>query len=555
MKIGQLPAVRVLVIVLSCILSFQFLGIRFSCIWFTSFLLILYILNKDLKAVVIIFFLGVICFLRLSIDSSVELPKNCFKVSKILKSNLNKSVFIAEGVFKCAFTFNRLSVQDGNYMEGDIIENVTNFKSLPNPKSLKGFIYADYLKGLGVDSIVYSRKPFKLIFRDSFNLSFWATKIRWFVIDYLNDFNVIKHSTRGFTIAILTGDKSYLSFEDKKLFRDTGIVHVLAISGLHVGIFYLTLSFLFFKLFRLPPKLGFFIILSLLIGYAFITALSPSVVRSVIMFGLIQFGNSFRKRPNTLNIIFASAVLMLFYEPDLIVDIGFQLSYAAVIGIVLVIKHTELSGLVKFKFLRWVWELFLVSTSAFVFTTPILSFHFGIINMTGLWASMIIIPFITLIMYSAFLVLMLFFHKSSAEFIFSFLEGILSFVTTVLKVLVDFFSVNFWSFISFSEMIVAYLVIMSLILKNLKILYFLPAFLLLHFLFPIEKKLRLLMRGEILELRMENDRYEIKKGERLIIKKIEINYKEKNSVDLIGLNSIEIIDFNVNKYQLVILDF
>lgn len=555
MKIGQLPAVRVLVIILSCILSFQFLGIRFSCFWFTSFLLILYILNKDLKAVVIIFFLGVICFLRLSIDSSVELPKNCFKVSKILKSNLNKSVFIAEGDFICAFTFDRLSVQDDNYMVGDIIENVTDFKSIPNPKSLKGFIYADYLKDLDVDSIVYSRKPFKLIFRDSFNLSFWATKIRWSVIDYLNDFKVIKHSTRGFTIAILTGDKSYLSFEDKKLFRDTGIVHVLAISGLHVGIFYLTLSFLFFKLFRLPPKLGFFIILSLLIGYAFITALSPSVVRSVIMFGLIQFGNSFRKRPNTLNIIFASAVLMLFYEPDLIVDIGFQLSYAAVIGIVLVIQHTEFSGLVKFKFLRWVWELFLVSSSAFVFTTPILSFHFGLINMTGLWTSMIIIPFITLIMYSAFLVLILFFHKSSAEFIFSFLEGILSFVTTVLNVLAEFFSVNFWSFISFSEMIVAYLVIMSVILKNLKTLCFIPAFLLLHFLFPIEKKLKLLMRGEILELRLEDYTYEIKKGERLKINKIEINYKEKNSVDLIGLNSSETIDFNVNKYQLVVLDF
>ena len=113
-------------------------------------------------------------------------------------------------------------------------------------------------------------------------------------------------------------------------------MHVLAVSGLHVGIIYLNINSIL-KLFKLPFRFKWIndiIILLVIWFYALTTGLSPSILRASTMLSFLTFANVFNKSTNIFNIIFSSAFFLLLVDPFLILDVGFQLSYLAVFGII-----------------------------------------------------------------------------------------------------------------------------------------------------------------------------------------------------------------------------
>lgn len=177
--------------------------------------------------------------------------------------------------------------------------------------------------------------------------------------------------------ALILGDKSLLSGEDRASFSNAGAMHVLAVSGLHVGIVVYLLLFLFERFPRLFTRAQAFILALILVWiYAGVTGLSPSVQRAAFMFTLLVLGQVLGRRGDGLNVLFLSAFVLLLLEPLLIYDIGFQLSYLAMVGILSL--NREISGLlnVKNKLLRKIWEGTAVGIAAQVYTAALSLYYF-----------------------------------------------------------------------------------------------------------------------------------------------------------------------------------
>ncbi|MFK7971093.1 MAG: ComEC/Rec2 family competence protein [Bacteroidia bacterium] len=185
---------------------------------------------------------------------------------------------------------------------------------------------------------------------------------------------------KAIACAMLLGDKRLLTSETKKAFSVSGLSHILAISGLHVGIIFLILNALVkpLKRFKNGNAAGQLIVMMILIGYMLIAGAAPAVCRSVMMFGLMTLVRMFGKRVSILNVLGASALIQLMINPELVLSLGFQLSYLAVAGIVLLMpffeKYTKTHNYFLDMFFGWM----AVSISATIFTAPLIILHFGV---------------------------------------------------------------------------------------------------------------------------------------------------------------------------------
>ncbi len=201
--------------------------------------------------------------------------------------------------------------------------------------------------------------------------------------------------------ALTLGYKRELDPETKQIFSASGASHVLAVSGLHVGIVFWVISLLFGFLRRMKNGRVLFVLVSISIlwFYAFITGLSPSVMRASAMFSIFVFGENINRKSNIYNSLAASAFFLLLINPNNLFDVGFQLSYAAVFGIVFLQPKLEKIILVKNRFLKFFWSLITVSIAAQIATFPLTSYYFGqfptyfwITNTFVIPAVMVLIP-------------------------------------------------------------------------------------------------------------------------------------------------------------------
>ncbi|MEL7145099.1 MAG: ComEC/Rec2 family competence protein, partial [Bacteroidota bacterium] len=197
------------------------------------------------------------------------------------------------------------------------------------------------------------------------------------------------------------GIKDDLDKELKSAYSAAGAMHVLAVSGLHVGIIQLLLSWVLgFLKKRKKGKLAF-VILSLLAlwFYAFVTGLSPSVLRATTMFSIILIGQQAIRNHNIYNSLAVSAFLILLYSPMMIRDVGFQLSYIAVFGIVSL--QPRISAILNPEnyLLKKTWDITCVSLAAQMATLPISIYYFHQFPSYFLLSNLLVIP-------SAFIILM-----------------------------------------------------------------------------------------------------------------------------------------------------
>ena len=222
----------------------------------------------------------------------------------------------------------------------------------------------------------------------------------------------IKNGIKGKEYAVLSaltlGYREELDTATKKSFASSGTIHVLAVSGLHVGIIFLVLNFLFRPLERKTTGriLKVLTILILLWFYALITGLSASVVRASSMFSLLLVGSSLRRPVNIYNIIAVSAFILLLINPYELTNVGFQLSYLAVISIVFIQPALYRSVVVKSWFVDKIWALFTLSVAAQIGTFPLTIYYFNQFPVYFWLSNLLMIPMITLILYLAFLLFM-----------------------------------------------------------------------------------------------------------------------------------------------------
>jgi len=208
-------------------------------------------------------------------------------------------------------------------------------------------------------------------------------------------------------------------------FSATGTIHVLAVSGMHVGIVFLFLSF---SLSWMKTKnlgvLRFIILLFSIWAYALLTGFSASVLRAAIMISFVITANTFSRQPNTANNIAASAFFLLLYDPKYITEIGFQLSYLAVIGIIWIMPMLTKLFMFSNSILNKAYTSILLSCSAQLTTFPLVLYYFHLFPVYFLPANLFIMIPVSIIIYIGFFLLMLPIHpitRSIANYLEQFI--------------------------------------------------------------------------------------------------------------------------------------
>lgn len=270
----------------------------------------------------------------------------------------------------------------------------------------------------------------------------------------------------GVASALLLG---YVDEVDGDLMKDyaaTGVLHILSVSGMHVGMIFLVLEKMLSFLARWRTGRIVSTLLSILLiwFYALITGLSPAVLRAAAMLSLVIVGNSLKRSPDTLNILAASFFFLLIWDPKLLMDMGFQLSYLAVVGIVLlyqsIYKH--------FVFTNWVldkvWSLIAVSIAAQLATTPMSLYYFHQFPNYFLLANIFVVPFSNLIIYTGILALIL----SGVPLLSMLLAKLLALSIGFLNGIIHFLaalpgSVTHGIFIEVYEMVIIYAIVIMVI--------------------------------------------------------------------------------------------
>lgn len=192
--------------------------------------------------------------------------------------------------------------------------------------------------------------------------------------------------TSAMASSLVLGHKESLDRSLRKSYQRVGMAHVLAVSGLHVGIVFMILNLClgWLKLFRGGRVWLGAVIIVLMFGYAAMTGFSVSVVRAVVMFSMVQVGIMLSRGSSSLNTLsFAALVILLFY-PMSLYDLGFQLSFLAMLSILTLYPWACALYTPRNVVLRWIYTLSLVTLTAQVGTLPLAAYTFGNVPLLGL---------------------------------------------------------------------------------------------------------------------------------------------------------------------------
>ena len=205
----------------------------------------------------------------------------------------------------------------------------------------------------------------------------------------------------GIAEALLIGYTNDLDKDLVQAYSNTGVVHIIAISGMHLGLIYVLLVWIFARIpfIKKSNLLQVILILSCLWLFSLLTGAAASVVRSAVMFTFIAIGKSFAKRSSIYNSLAASAFVMLCYNPYYLWDVGFQLSYLAVVGIIIFQQSIYNWFYVKNKWLNKVWKLIAISLAAQLLTFPVCIYYFHQFPNLFLFTNIIAVPLSGIILF------------------------------------------------------------------------------------------------------------------------------------------------------------
>ncbi len=206
--------------------------------------------------------------------------------------------------------------------------------------------------------------------------------------------------------AITLGDKSLLNRNIRSKFSTSGSSHILALSGLHAGIVFTLFQLLFRILFsfvrnyRHRQRVTLLLTLPAIWYFALLTGSSPSVIRATMMLTVYSIARLLSRDGISLNILSFTAILMLLIHPHDLFDIGFQLSFLSVLGIIVIYKSiVNIFQQIHNPLIRWSWELFVVSTAAQITTAPLAAYYFHQFSLMYFLSNLVIIPCVTLLLY------------------------------------------------------------------------------------------------------------------------------------------------------------
>ncbi len=220
--------------------------------------------------------------------------------------------------------------------------------------------------------------------------------------------NIPGDKEKGVAQALLVGYRGDLDKELMQSYSNTGVVHIISISGLHVGLIYgLTVWLLsILKIFQKRKFLKAVFILSIVWLFALVAGADPSVLRSATMFSFLVIADGSNRKTNIYNTLAASAFCLLIFNPYFLWDVGFQLSYTAVLSIVLFMKPIYHLLYFKNKIIDGVWSLSAVTISAQIMTLPLVFYYFHQFPNLFIIANIIVVPLSGFILYGELLLVL-----------------------------------------------------------------------------------------------------------------------------------------------------
>ncbi|MBR6068352.1 MAG: ComEC/Rec2 family competence protein [Bacteroidales bacterium] len=287
---------------------------------------------------------------------------------------------------------------------GDRIVFSPELAGIENKGNPEEFDYRKYLAYNMIFSSDYlAGDDWRLVDDEAVGFRPKLSRLRMKLVDLLRDFG-LSDDELGVMSAMTMGYSDILSDEIRHAYSSAGAMHILAVSGLHVGIIYGIIVFLlsFIKNDKLN-WLKVLITITLIWLYALFTGLSPSVSRASLMFSLMSLGKLQKNSPGSLNAVFASMFILLVINPYNLVNIGFQLSYSAVIGIIILQPRLYAIFEVKNKFLDWIWSLTTVSVAAQLATMPLCFYYFHQFSNYFLLTNYVMIPISTIAIWTCFI--------------------------------------------------------------------------------------------------------------------------------------------------------
>ena len=327
------------------------------------------------------------------------------------------------------------------YSVGDVIAFTGRVKQPHGRNVSSAFNYSDYLLKQGISGVCYIRlAKSELLGHElvgkwrSFTL---AQRER--VITRFEDLG-FKGEALALVVALTTGVREQMSSELKMAYTEAGVSHVLALSGLHLGVIYLFLSVLFKTLLRILPRGDVLaIMLSSLSIWVFVlfTGASPSIVRSAFLFTLLGLATLTSRKREGINALATAAFFMLLVNPNWLFHISFQLSFSAVAAIYLFQRSFESLYKPKNRLVRYVWSLLVLSFIAQLGTTPWVLYHFGSFSPYFLLTNLFVIPLISLLLYSIMVMFILSFMPLLQALLAKGVLLIVSLIHLVIKLVVD----------------------------------------------------------------------------------------------------------------------
>ena len=437
---NKYPAIKLICYLTLGFLVGYYFNLEFSIIISISILSLIFSVfrkvNKIYRYFLICLSIGLLIQFNLNI-STLNFPNKIIpelrgffsgNITEIVKSHSDYQKVIVEGELKLPSNQKLLKIKIlANYFHfedyptkvGDKIKANLKLKS-PQKKILPtDFDEVNYFKSLGVlFKSNISKKNTIILPSSNFNIKSEIQNVRLIIKSKLK--NIFKDS-HGIIYSLLTGDKSQLDYSLINRFSKTGIAHVLAISGLHVGIIaFIIYQFLIILRIR-NEKIKLISFISITFLFIVLTGFQPSALRAFSMISLYFILKFLGRKPEPLNILFFVSIIFLLIDPNLIYSIGFQLSFAAVLSILLLYSfiYKSISYFItsENRFFRFIKSSISISISATLGTQIISAYHFNVFSITYPISNLFIIPLIVLLLsFSIISVLLYIINTNIGEF-------------------------------------------------------------------------------------------------------------------------------------------
>ncbi|RVU01049.1 ComEC family competence protein [Mucilaginibacter limnophilus] len=297
-----------------------------------------------------------------------------------------------------------------NITYGDVLLIKAKYNEVSAPLNPAEFNYKAFLANKNIYHQAYLYKGQYVKFKEGQGnpLIAYALKLRQRLVTKLQT-NITNQEAAAIASTLILGYKAQLSDDILQAYSKTGTTHVLSVSGAHVGLVYIVLLFLlsFLTRFKHGRIIQAIIIIISIWGYALLTGFSPPVCRAAVMLSLIVSGKTYSRYINTLNILAFSAFVMLLFNPLLITDAGFQLSYLAVAGLILLQPVIYKKIIIKNKWADKLWLVCSASIAAQLAALPLSTYYFHQVPVYFLISNLFILLPSALIMYGGILYLLL----------------------------------------------------------------------------------------------------------------------------------------------------